>query len=75
MAKQRSKRDHFLASAARYTASATSLPAAIFAGYWIGRSLDSWLGTNYLYIVFLLLGVASGFWSLIRVLMRDMRDQ
>jgi F0F1-type ATP synthase assembly protein I len=69
------KRDHFLASAARYTAVASSLPASIAVGYVIGTALDSWFGTKFLYIVFLLLGVASGFVTLITVLMRDMREK
>jgi F0F1-type ATP synthase assembly protein I len=49
-----------------------SLPAATFAGYIIGYALDKWLGTSYLRIVFLLLGIFSGFYELIRMLMRDM---
>ena len=67
------KRDNgFFYAAARYTSIAMSLPAATFAGYIIGYGLDKWLGTSYLKIVFLILGVASGFYELIRQLMRDM---
>ena len=64
------KRDGFIASALRYTAIATALPAMTFAGYLIGGWLDQWLGTSYLKIVFLILGIASGFVQLIRELMR-----
>ena len=64
--------DGFLVSAARYTAVAMTLPAATFAGYLIGYALDSWLHTTYLNIVFLILGILSGFVQLIRQLMRDM---
>jgi F0F1-type ATP synthase assembly protein I len=65
------KGDGFTASALRYTAIATMLPASTFAGYLIGHWLDEWLGTSYLMIVFLLLGIAGGFVQLIRQLMRD----
>ena len=60
-----------MASALRYTAIATTLPAAIFAGYLIGYWLDKWLGTTYLKIVFLILGIAGGFAQIIQQLMRD----
>ena len=49
------------------------LPASTFAGYLIGSALDSWFHTTYLKIVFLILGIASGFVQLIRQLLRDMR--
>jgi F0F1-type ATP synthase assembly protein I len=67
------KNDNFMAAAARYTSIAMMLPASTFAGYLIGSALDQWLHTTYLTIVFLLLGIASGFLQLIRMLMRDMR--
>lgn len=65
------KEDGFVASALRYTAIAMMLPAATFAGYLIGTFLDKWLGTSYLKIVFLILGIISGFVQLIRELMRN----
>ena len=65
------KKDGFVASALRYTAMATTLPAAIFAGYLIGYWLDKWLGTTYLKIVFLVLGIVGGFAQIIQQLMRD----
>ncbi|MGA3202965.1 MAG: AtpZ/AtpI family protein [Bryobacteraceae bacterium] len=65
------KGDGFMASALRYTAIATMLPAATFAGYLIGTWLDKWLGTHYLMIVFVILGIVSGFVQLIRELMRN----
>lgn len=63
--------DSFMMQAARYTSIAMAMPASVFVGYAIGYMLDKWLGTQFLYIVFLLLGVASGFWQLIRELTRD----
>jgi F0F1-type ATP synthase assembly protein I len=67
------KPDHFLASAARYVGVATALPGAIVAGYLIGVGLDAWLHTTYLKIVFLVLGIVSGFLELVRQLLRDMK--
>lgn len=64
-----------MAAALRYTAIATMLPASTFAGYLIGGWLDQWLGTTYLKIVFLLLGIVSGFVQLIRELMRNSSEK
>lgn len=50
-----------------------TLPASTFVGYLMGSTLDRWFHTTYLTVVFLLLGIASGFVQLIRVLMRDMQ--
>jgi hypothetical protein len=63
--------DGFMQQAARYTSIAMAIPASVFVGYAIGYMLDKWLGTHFLYIVFLLLGIASGFWQLIRELSKD----
>lgn len=68
------KGDGFTASALRYTAIATMLPATTFAGYLIGHWLDRWLGTGYLTMVFLILGIVSGFVQLIRELTRGSKD-
>jgi F0F1-type ATP synthase assembly protein I len=64
-----------MATAARYTSIAMTLPASTFAGYAMGYALDLWLHTTYLKIVFLLLGIASGFVQLIRMLVRDMQTK
>ena len=50
------------------------LPAATFTGYAIGYLLDKAFGTHFLYIPFLLLGIAAGFVQLVRSLMRDSAD-
>jgi F0F1-type ATP synthase assembly protein I len=57
-----------------YTTLAFLLPAATFVGYLIGYLLDQALGTHWLYIPFLILGIVSGFVQLIRQLMKDTRD-
>jgi len=54
-----------------YTSLAFLLPASTFVGYSIGYLLDKAFGTHFLYLVFLLLGIVSGFVELIRRLLRD----
>ena len=69
------KRANFLVAAARYTSIAMALPASVFAGYAIGYGLDKWLGTSFLKIVFLLLGIVSGFWQLFREILRNTKSK
>ena len=57
-----------------YTSLAFMLPAATFVGYAIGYLLDRAFHTHFLYIPFLILGIAAGFVQLIRHLLRDTRD-
>lgn len=57
--------------AGEYMSLAFLLPASTFVGYAIGYLLDKALGTHFLYIVFLLLGIASGFVELIRRLFQN----
>jgi F0F1-type ATP synthase assembly protein I len=56
-----------------YASLGIMLPAATATGYFIGLALDRWLGTSFLYIVFLLIGIAAGFVELIRVVSRNTR--
>jgi len=62
------------ALAGRYTTLAFSLPAATFAGYLMGYLLDRLFHTGFLYIVFLLLGIAAGFAELIREVQKGAGD-
>lgn len=55
----------------RYSYLAFLLPVATFVGYGIGYLLDKAFHTHFLYLVFLLLGIASGFIELIREVNRD----
>lgn len=64
----------FVVLVGEYTSLAFLLPAATFVGYAIGYLLDKAFGTHFLYLVFLLLGIAAGFVQLIRRLMRDSGD-
>ena len=57
-----------------YTSLAFLLPTATFVGYAIGYLLDKAFGTHFLYLVFLLLGIAAGFVQLLRHLLRDTKE-
>jgi F0F1-type ATP synthase assembly protein I len=57
-----------------YTSLAFLMPAATFVGYAIGYVLDKVFGTHFLYLVFLILGIASGFVQLLRSLLRDTKE-
>jgi len=50
------------------------LPSATFVGYLIGYLLDKAFGTHFLYIPFLLLGIAAGLVQVIRQFSRDPTD-
>ncbi len=64
----------FMVTVGQYTSLAFLLPTTTFIGYAIGYFLDKAFHTHYLYIVFLILGIAAGFIELIRQLMRDTRN-
>lgn len=63
-----------MATVSEYTALAFVLPVSTFVGYVIGYLLDKAFQTHFLYLVFLIIGIASGFLQLIRQLIRDTRD-
>lgn len=60
--------------AAEYSSLALVLPVSTFVGYLIGYWLDGRFGTEWLRIVFLILGTVGGFIQLIRQIMRDSSD-
>ena len=53
-----------------YMGLAFLLPISVVIGYAIGYYLDQWFGTTYLRIIFLVLGVVSGFISLVKELQK-----
>ncbi len=66
-----SRQDNRWTALGRYTTLAVTLPAATFAGYLLGHLLDRLFHTDFLYVVFLLLGIAAGFLELIREVQKD----
>ena len=63
----------FLVTVGEYTSLAVLLPACTVVGFVAGKLLDRLFGTHFLYIPFLILGIAAGFVQLVRQLMRDTR--
>lgn len=57
-----------------YSSLAFMLPAATLIGYGIGYLLDRALGTTFLKVIFLILGMASGFLQVIRQVQKDTKD-
>ena len=61
----------WMASVGEYSGLAFLLPISTLVGYGIGYLLDNVFGTHFLYIVFLVIGTASGFVQIIRHVTRD----
>jgi F0F1-type ATP synthase assembly protein I len=64
-----------LAQVEEYLSLALMLPVATLVGYGIGYLLDKAFHTHFLYVVFLLLGIVSGFVQVIRQLIRMSRNE
>jgi F0F1-type ATP synthase assembly protein I len=65
---------NFMVMVGEYTSLAFLLPACTFIGYLIGYLLDKLFHTRFLYIPFLILGIAAGFVQLVRQVLRDTRN-
>jgi ATP synthase protein I len=65
------RKENFWVQAARYSQLAFIFPAALVVGWLVGAALDRWLHTNWLYLAGILLGIAAGFFELIRTVLRD----
>jgi F0F1-type ATP synthase assembly protein I len=66
-----SEKKKFAVQIARYSAIGMMLPAATFIGWLLGTALDRWLGTSWLYLVGLILGIIAGFIELVRTVSSD----
>lgn len=60
------RKPNALVSAARYSEIGFIIPAAIFLGYALGRLLDYWLHTHWLYLAGVIFGAVAGFVQMIR---------
>ena len=56
---------------ARYSQIAFIIPAAIVVGWLIGKLLDYWLHTHWIYIAGVIVGAIAGFIDMIRMVTRD----
>jgi F0F1-type ATP synthase assembly protein I len=68
------QKNRALVQGLKYTHIAFAIPGGVIAGWLLGALLDHWLGTKYLYLVGLGLGVIAGFYDLIRSVMRMNRE-
>jgi ATP synthase protein I len=64
-------KDDSMRQVGKYLGIGFILPTCVFVGWLIGYFLDRALHTKFLTLVFLLLGIAAGFVSLIRELNQD----
>ncbi len=64
-----------LVSLARYSEIGFIIPAAVLVGLFLGKLLDYWLHTKWLYLVGLLLGAVLGFTQMIRMAMSSSKDE
>ena len=56
---------------ARYSQLAFIIPASVVVGLLVGKLLDYWLHTRWLFLVGVILGAVAGFVDLIRTILRD----
>ena len=56
---------------ARYSGIAFIIPASVVVGYLLGKLLDYWLHTRWLFLVGIILGSISGFVEMIRMITRQ----
>lgn len=56
-----------IVSLARYSEIGFIIPAAVLVGFFLGKLLDYWLHTKWLYLVGLLFGAVVGFSQMIRM--------
>lgn len=58
----------------RYLTLGIQLPVSTLVGYVMGYLLDKAFGTHFLYIIFLLFGIASGLIQVVREVNKDSSD-
>ncbi len=63
-----------LVTAARYSEIGFIIPAAVFLGYVVGRLLDRWLHTHWLFIAGVIFGAVVGFIQMIRMASAAAKD-
>jgi F0F1-type ATP synthase assembly protein I len=64
-----------LVSAARYSEIGFVIPAAVFLGYVLGRLLDRWLHTRWIFIAGVIFGATVGFVQMIRMALAATRGK
>ncbi|HUM03851.1 MAG TPA: AtpZ/AtpI family protein [Terriglobales bacterium] len=64
-----------LVALARYSEIGFIIPASVLLGFLLGKGLDYWLHTRWLYLVGLLFGAVVGFTQMIRMAMSSFKDE
>jgi len=72
--KPRAKNDP-LVTLARYSEIGFIIPASLLLGFFLGKLLDYWLHTKWLYLIGLLFGAAVGFWQVIKMALSAFKDE
>ncbi len=63
------------ASIARYSEIGFIIPAAVLLGFFLGKLLDYWLHTTWLYLAGLIFGAVVGFVQMIRMAATSFKDK
>ena len=63
-----------MVSLARYSEIGFIIPAAVLLGFFLGKLMDYWLHTKWLYLVGLLFGAVVGFTQMIRMALGASKD-
>jgi len=56
---------------ARYSQIAFVIPAAVVVGLFLGKLLDWWLHTKWLFLVGIIIGAIAGFMDMVRILAKQ----
>jgi F0F1-type ATP synthase assembly protein I len=71
---QSSRKDRGLVLAVKYSHIGFALPAGTIAGWLVGAMLDKWLGTRWITIAGLIVGIIAGFMEMIRAVMQISKE-
>ena len=63
-----------MATLARYSEIGFIIPAGVIVGLLLGKLVDHWLGTKWVYIAGVIFGAIVGFIQLIRMVMRAEKE-
>jgi F0F1-type ATP synthase assembly protein I len=63
------------ATVARYSEIGFIIPAAVLLGFFLGKVLDYWLHTSWLYLAGLIFGAIVGFVQMIRMAANSFKDK
>ncbi len=71
MADDQNRQESSAAIWARYSQIAFIIPAAVVIGLFVGKLLDHWLHTRWLFLVGIIIGAIAGFVDVIRTVIRQ----